>query len=44
MNWMMELMGFQEMFTIVKGSKRGEAPGPNGVKNVMLKNGRNRKV
>ena len=38
-NWMMKLVGFQEMFTIVKGLKRGRAPGPDGILNEMLEIG-----
>ncbi len=30
-NWMMEPVGFQEMFTIVKGLKRGKAPCSDGI-------------
>ena len=30
-NWMMELVGLQEMFTIVKGLKKGKASGHNSV-------------
>ena len=37
-------MGFQEMFTIVKGLKRGKGPGPDGIINEMLKYGENRMV
>ena len=36
---MVELVEFQEMFTIVKGLKRGQAPGPDGIINEMLKYG-----
>ena len=32
------------MFTIVKGLKRGKAPGPNSISNKMLKYGGNRMV
>ena len=43
-NWIMELVGFQKMFTIVKGLKRGKAPGPGSIINEMLKYGGNRMV
>ena len=43
-NWMMELVRFQEMFTIVKGLKREMAPSPDGIINEMLKYGGNRMV
>ena len=32
-NWMMELVGFQEMLTIVKGLKREKAPGLDSITN-----------
>ena len=38
---MMELVGFQEIFTIVK---RGKDPGPDSITNTMLKYGGNRMV
>ena len=38
-NWMIELVGYQEMLTIVNGLKRGKAPGPDSIINVMLKYG-----
>ena len=42
MNWMMEPVKFQEMFTIVW---RGKAPGPDGIIiNEMLKSSGNRMV
>ena len=34
---MMELVGFQEMYTIVEVLKRGKAPGPDDIINVILK-------
>ena len=33
---MMEPVGFQEMFTIVKGLKSGKAPGPDSIIKEML--------
>ena len=43
-NRMMKLVGFQEMFTIVKGLKREKTPGPDDIINEMLKYGGNRTV
>ena len=43
-NWMMETVGFQEMFTIVLGMKREKVPGPESILNDLLKYGRNRTV
>ena len=43
-NWMMEPVGFQEMLSIVKGLKKGKAPCPDCIINVMLKYGGNRMV
>ena len=43
-NWMMEPVWFQEMFTIVKGLKRGKASGPYSIINEVLKYGGNRMV
>ena len=31
----MELVGFEEMFTIVKGLKRGKAPGPDSIDGML---------
>ena len=35
-NRMMEPVRFQEMLTVVKGLKRGKAPGPDSIINEML--------
>ena len=43
-SWMVKLVGFQEMFTIVKGLKREKVPCPDSVINEMLKYGGNRMV
>ena len=43
-NWMIEPLGFQEMFTIVKGLMKGMDPGPDGIINEMLMYGGNRMV
>ena len=43
-NWMMEPVRFQEMFSIVKRLKREKAPGPDGIINELLKYGGNRVV
>ena len=36
-NWIMEPVGFQEIYTIVKGLKRRKAPGPEGIIKGLLK-------
>ncbi len=43
-NWMMEPVGFQEMFTIVNRFKRRKAPCPDGIINKMLNYGGNKMV